>query len=359
MVRVTPRLRPARKRLSHSGVPPSWDPEAAPDAYRAHLNESPYPPLPSVVAAIVGTADQTHRYPDFRSIELTRAIAERLGVPAGHVTVGPGSTALLHQLLLAVIEPGDAVLFAHPSCDRYGFLSTLNRARPVQVPLRDSRQDLNSLRQAVTRRTRVVVIGNPHNPTGTVLAEDRLTAFLGDLPGDVVVVLDETYQEFVSTPAALDGVDAHRTWPNVVAVRSFSAAHSLAGLRVGFALAQPALTAVLRSTALPYVTTHVAERAAIASLGATTELSGRIQLLTAERDRLRTALREQGWNVPDSQANFLWLPLGPRSTTFAETCRDHGVVVRAWRRRGVRVTIGDPESNDLVAYVASRFPPAR
>ncbi|MFJ2158942.1 aminotransferase class I/II-fold pyridoxal phosphate-dependent enzyme [Streptomyces sp. NPDC087856] len=358
MTRATPRLRPIVKYLaSRDALHDGWT-GGLPVDHRAHLNESPYPPLPSVVATIRGTADQVNRYPDTGNAELAAAIADRLGVPAAHVTVGPGSTALIHQLFLAAVAPRETVVLTDPCADRYAFLTLLSGARPVQVRLDRGSQDLASMLHAVNRRTRVVVVGNPHDPTGTLVAREHLTELLAALPSDILVVLDETYREFVGTRTTPDGVEAHRLWPNVVAVRSFSAAHGLAGLRVGFALAQPALSTALRSTALPYGTTRLAELAALASLRATAEMSGRIHRLTGERDRLRSALRAQGWTIPHSQANFLWLPLGTRSVAFARACGDQGIAVRVWEGRGVRVTIGDPESNDLIAYVASRFPPA-
>ncbi|WP_029291928.1 histidinol-phosphate transaminase [Cellulomonas sp. HZM] len=317
-------------------------------AFKLSSNENPYPPLPSVVAAIADAAVDANRYPDMFATELTGALAERLDVPAESVVTGCGSVAVLGHVLTAVCEPGDEVVFPWRSFEAYPIAVTLAGAVPVRVPVAaDGRLDLEALADAITERTRVVVVCTPNNPTGPAVHADELDAFLARVPDDVLVVLDEAYVEFVRDPHAPDGLAVYRAHPNVVLLRTFSKAYGLAGLRVGYAVARPRLAAGIRQATTPFGVSHVAQLAAVASLRASRELAARVEGIVAERTRLLTGLRSQGWDVPDSQANFVWLGLGDASASFAERSARAGVVVRPFQGDGVRVSVGEPEATDV------------
>jgi histidinol-phosphate aminotransferase len=226
-------------------------------------------------------------------------------------------------------------------------------ASSVQVPLtRDERQDLDAIAAAVTDRTRLIMLCNPNNPTGTAIRHAELSAFLDRVPGDVLVLIDEAYREFVRDPDVPDGVECYRDRPNVVVVRTFSKAYGLAALRVGYAVAHEHVARALRAVALPFGVNQFAQEAAIASLKAETELFDRVEAVTRERTRVLAALREQGWQPPASEGNFVWLRLGERSAEFVEQAARAGVVLRCFPDEGVRISIGEPAANDAFLRVS-------
>jgi histidinol-phosphate aminotransferase len=215
--------------------------------------------------------------------------------------------------------------------------------------------DLDAMAEAITDRTRLIFVCNPNNPTGTVVRRAELERFLDRVPSDVLVVLDEAYREFIRDPEVPDGVEIYRERPNVCVLRTFSKAYGLAGLRVGFAIAHEPVAAALRKTAVPFGVSQLAQEAAIASLRAEDELLGRVGSLVCERRRVVETLRGQGWTVPETQANFVWLRLGERTLDFAAACEQHGVVVRPFPGEGMRATIGETEANDIFLKVAEGF----
>jgi histidinol-phosphate aminotransferase len=208
---------------------------------------------------------------------------------------------------------------------------------------------------AITDRTRLIFVCNPNNPTGTVVRRAELERFLDRVPSDVLVVLDEAYREFIRDIEVPDGVSIYRDRPNVCVLRTFSKAYGLAGLRVGFAIAHEPVAAALRKTAVPFGVSQLAQDAAVASLRAEDELLGRVGSLVCERNRVVEALRGEGWTVPETQANFVWLRLGERTLDFAAHCEQAGVVVRPFAGEGVRVTIGETEANDIFLKAADGF----
>lgn len=334
---------------------------AAPDgrSFKLSSNESPFGPPPSVVEAIARASHQVNRYPDNRAGELTEAIAERFGVPPERVAVGCGSVGVTQQLLEAVGEPGAEVAYAWRSFEAYPVLAGLSGAESVRVPLRDEAHDLPALAEAITPRTRLVFVCNPNNPTGTVVREDELARFLDRVPPDCLVVLDEAYAEYVRDPAVGDGISLQRDRPNVAVLRTFSKAYGLAGLRVGFMVAHEPVVRAVRATLLPFSVSVVAQAAAMASLAAEAELLERVERVVAERSRVRGELLAQGWTVPPTQANFVWLRLGEDTADFAAACGRAGVSVRPFAGDGVRVSIGDEEANEAFLAAARAFPRRR
>ncbi|GAA0232464.1 histidinol-phosphate transaminase [Actinomadura nitritigenes] len=350
MAETRPRLRDDLLELAvHAAVPNDGR------GYGADLNEAPFPPTDSVLAMARRAMSEVNRYPDDRCSELVQALSDELSVPAPHIAVGAGATAIIQQVLLAAVRHGDEVVCSWPSTERYPGLIQVAGARLEGVPLDGAHQDLGALAGAVTERTRVVFVGNPSDLTGTTVHRHALQNFLRRVPPDVLVVIDEEYREFVGEPAAPDGVRLYREHPNVAVIRTFSKAYGLAGLRVGFMVAQPRVIGAVRRTALPFGVSAVAQKAALSALRDQFELRRRIAVLVKERDRLLRLLRAQGWDVPTSGANFLWLPLGTRTDRFVQMCAEHGVKVNGYAGRGARITVGEPEANDLVGFVAARF----
>jgi histidinol-phosphate aminotransferase len=325
-------------------------------AHKLSSNESPYGPLPSVTEVIASAALDVNRYPDNGAEALTSAIASRFDVPAEHVAVGCGSVGVLKQLIEAVSHPGAEVLYAWRSFEAYPPLSDLAGATSVRVPLREETHDLGSMAAAITPRTRLILVCNPNNPTGTVVGQQQLTAFLDQVPADCLVVLDEAYHEYIRDDAVPDGVEVYRDRPNVAVLRTFSKAYGLAGLRVGFLIGHPPVAAAVRKTMLTFSVNSVAQAAAVASLAAESELLDRVDAVVKERDRVREALLADGWSVPPTEANFVWLRLGEHTTAFAEACDRAGIAVRPFAGEGARVSIGAPEANDAFLATAHAFP---
>ncbi|WP_445402699.1 histidinol-phosphate transaminase [Streptomyces sp. LE64] len=327
-----------------------------PVAYKLSSNENPYPPLPGVLERVTAAAGAFNRYPDLAATELVNELAERFDVPVDHLATGTGSVGVAQQLVQATAGPGDEVLYAWRSFEAYPIITQVSGATSVQVPLTaEDVHDLDAMADAITERTRLVFVCNPNNPTGTVVRRAALERFLDRVPADVLVVLDEAYREFIRDPEVPDGVRLYRDRPNVCVLRTFSKAYGLAGLRVGFAVAHEPVAAALRKTAVPFGVSQLAQDAAVASLRAEDELLGRVGALVGERGRVHAALVEQGWTVPPSQANFVWLRLGDRAGDFAAACERAGVVVRPFAGEGVRISLGEPEANDLFLRAAGEF----
>ena len=341
-----------RLRAAFDAVPdyvPGRVPRQGCENLKLSSNENPYPPLPAVVAAIRRQAGRVNRYPDPACTVLAGALAERLGVPSERILLGTGSVALGRLLVRAAAGPGDEVLYAWRSFEAYPIMADICGATSVRVPLRpDETHDLDAMADAVTERTRIILLCTPNNPTGTAIRRAELDRFLDRVPSDVLVVLDEAYTEFVRCPEAADGMDALRTRGNVVVLRTFSKAYGLAGLRIGYAVAHPEVAVVLRKVGLPFGVSQLAQDAALASLEAEGELLGRVELLVKERARVTDTLREYGFTLPDSEANFVWLRMGERTAELTEACAALGAAVRPYGADGVRITVGEPSANDTV-----------
>ncbi|MGB4779070.1 histidinol-phosphate transaminase, partial [Microbacterium sp.] len=259
--------------------------QAGAEAFKLSSNENPFEPLPGVVEA-VHAAVAFNRYPDASSPRLRAKLAERYGVQDDAVHVAAGSVSILYQLAQATSGPGDEILFSWRSFEAYPGLVTVAGARAVTVPNDAAgRHDLKAMARAVTRRTRLIIVCSPNNPTGPVVTQAAFDAFLARVPSDVLVILDEAYAEFVTAPDAVDGRQVLAAGhPNVVVLRTFSKAYGLAGLRVGYAVGDPRILAAARTTSIPLSVTAAAEAAALASLDAEDELLERVAVIGAHRD---------------------------------------------------------------------------
>jgi histidinol-phosphate aminotransferase len=326
-----------------------------PEAVKLASNETGYPPLPSVVEAVCRAATDLNRYPDAGALQLTTTVAARFGVEPPQVALGAGSVGLGQALVLATAGPGDEVLYAWRSFEAYPLLVTIAGARSRQVPLAGQVHDLDAMAAAITDDTRLVFVCNPNNPTGTTVGTAALERFLDAVPADVLVVIDEAYREFVTGSDVPDGLALARGRDNVAVLRTLSKAYGLAGLRVGYCLASPPVAEAVRKVQVPFAVSSVAQAAGVAALRAEHELADRLAEIVAERGRVVAALRALGVDVPDSEANFCWLPLGEQSLSFARQCEQHGVIVRAFAGDGVRVSTGTPAENDRFLSAAGEI----
>jgi histidinol-phosphate aminotransferase len=343
-----------------AGKPPVARPGLT--SYKLSSNENPYPPLPSVLAAVREGAETFNRYPDMFATGLTAAIADRFGVPVTHVATGTGSVGVLQQVVQSTATEGDEVVYAWRSFEAYPICVGLAGAESVRIPLTgEGRHDLDAMAAAVTARTRMILLCTPNNPTGPILTTEETERFIKRVPSDVVVVIDEAYQEFVRDEQAVDGIEMYRKYPNVAVLRTFSKAHGLAGLRVGYSVSQPDLTQHLRVSATPFAVSQIAEIAAVTSLEHFDDVVERVQSLVDERDRVTAGLRDLGWFVPEAQGNFVWLNLGADSAEFAALAGERALSVRAFADEGVRVSIGETEANTRFLELCAIYtkPPLR
>lgn len=322
-----------------------------PDTAKLSSNELPFPVQPAVLEALTAAAAGVARYPQMAGDDLTAALAARYEVAPEQVVVGNGSVALIQHLLDTVCDDGDEVVLPWRSFEAYPICVAVAGARAVKVPLTaDGRHDVPAMLAAVTERTRVVMACTPNNPTGPALTATELAELVAGVPGDVVVLVDEAYLDFVTDPSVGDAMDLLAAHANLVVSRTFSKAHALAGMRVGYMIGEPALIGAIRSVATPFGVSLPAQAAAIAALdpAALAETARRAGVVAAERDRVVTALRQAGWRVPDAQGNFFWLQVGAATADLAEHFRQRGILVRPFAGEGVRVSVGTGAENDRV-----------
>jgi len=349
---VTPRIRHGLDTI------PAYVPgRSFPGAVKLASNETTAGPLPSVRAAILDAVDNANRYPDNSAADLIAALSKRLSVPADRIAVGCGSVNLCQELVQITCDDGDEVVFSWRSFEAYPVISAVAGAKAVAVPNGpDHGHDLDAMLAAITDRTRLIFVCNPNNPTGTLIGKPDLEKFLDAVPDDVVVALDEAYFEYVRPAPGEDlpdGLELTAGRRNVVVLRTFSKAYGLAGIRVGYAVADPAIVIALGKVHTPFSVSAPAQRAAIASLEAAAELLDRTDGVVAERERVRAALVAAGYDVPASYANFVWLPLGAAAAAYTDAAAEAGVVLRGFAGDGVRVSIGDVHENDLFLSFAT------
>ncbi|MBP8539081.1 aminotransferase class I/II-fold pyridoxal phosphate-dependent enzyme [Streptomyces sp. MK37H] len=323
--------------------------------HQMSLNETVHPPLPEVVDAVLRTARTAHRTLDALGNGLCQALAAHLGVEPGHVLAGPGSGALLQQLFSTLTGPDTDTVHAWPSWEAYPMMAANAGSTTVRVPLSGYDHDLKAMADAVTDRTRMVLLCTPNNPTGTALEHDQILRFLDRLPSHVTVVIDEAYRDFADPGAIADGIALHRADERVCVVRTFSKSYGLLSLRVGYLVAHEPVLAPLRTILPFYRVSAVAQEAAIAGLGAHERVLRQCAETAGERDRLHRILLDQGWEAPASQGNFLWLPMTSGVERFTQFCADHGVVVCGKPGEGIRVTVAEPEANQAFAELAGKY----
>ena len=325
------------------------------DPLALSLNENPFPPLPAVRSALIRSIYAANRYPEFLPERLRGVIAGHIGAPADQVVLGAGATGVALQALHALTTPGDVIAMASPTFDGYPIIAQMARLKPVTVPLdKHGHNDLDGLAEAAAD-ARVVVVCRPHNPTGTLEPMAELVGFLRRVPPDTVVLLDEAYIEFAAPAHRFDVAALIARFPNLVAVRTFSKAYGLAGLRIGYGLASAELARTLWSQQLPFGIALTGLLAVAASYHAEDQLQQRIQAINAERRYLRMRLSALGIYTTDAHANFVYLP-PERGRLWREVFADSGLHVRHYADGGARITVGNRASTLAVLSAIGKAP---
>jgi len=251
---------------------------------------------------------------------------------------------------------GDEILYSWRSFEAYPIITAGTGATSIQVPNTAGHgHDLDAMAAAITDRTRLVMVCSPNNPTGTAVRRAELERFLDTVPASVLVVIDEAYREFVTDPDVPDGLEIAGDRPNVVVLRTLSKAWGLAGARIGWLSAPEPVADAVRKVITPFSVSTVAQAGALAALQQRTEMQRRVNVIIGERTRVAETVRQWLPEVPETQANFVWLPLGERAAEFGAGCERHGVIVRAFAGDGVRVTIGTPAENDVFLAAAAEI----
>ncbi|WP_042884479.1 histidinol-phosphate transaminase [Cupriavidus necator] len=321
-------------------------------------NENPLGMPASAQRAVADAVAELGRYPDSNGFALKAALSARFGVPEEWLTLGNGSNDILELAAHALVEPGQSIVYAEYSFAVYALATQEIGARAIEVPARDYGHDLDAMAAAIAPDTRLVFIANPNNPTGTFVPAAQIEAFLRQVPAHVVVVLDEAYNEYLDADQQYDSVAWVRRYPNLLVSRTFSKAYGLAGLRVGYAVAQPELTDLLNRVRQPFNVNSVAQAAAVAALGDTDFLRRSAELNRSGKAQLTEAFDRLGLEYVPSSGNFVLVRVGDDDGAGARVnlaLLKQGVIVRPVGNynlpRWLRVTIGLPEEN--AAFVAA------
>jgi histidinol-phosphate aminotransferase len=351
---MPPRWRPVLAEIEPYVVPPPLDALAAElgqPVLRLSANENPLGPSPLAVAAIRAEAERIHLYPDGGAPALAEAVAHALGVAPSQLLFGNGGDEILTLLARALLDPGDEVVVPDPSFEPYTTTTRLAGAVVVASPLRDYRIDLDDVLARVGPRTKLVCLSSPHNPTGTVLDRPAWERFCAHCPGDVVVLLDEAYVDFIEAPdRTADGLAALRARPgNLVLLRTFSKITGLAGLRVGYAIAGPEVIGQLERTREPFNVGRLAQAGAAAAVRDPAHREATRRVVWAERRALAAAFAARGLFHPPTEANFFLVRLGRPTGPVVAALRARGVLVRDGAVVGypehLRISVGTPEQN--------------
>jgi histidinol-phosphate aminotransferase len=315
-------------------------------------NENPFGVPQSAQQAMAAAAADLGRYPDANGFDLKAALAARYDVPTDWITLGNGSNDILEIAAKAFVQKGEAVVYAQYSFAVYALATQALGARAIVVPAVDHGHDLDAMAAAIDADTRLVFIANPNNPTGTFLTAAQLEAFLAKVPQRVVVVLDEAYNEFLAPEHQYESTAWVRKYPNLIVSRTFSKAYGLAGLRVGFAIAQPALTDLMNRVRQPFNVNALAQAAAIAALNDTAFLDRTAHNNAAGYLQFVEAFKELGLDYVPSFGNFVLVRVGQDDLAGARVnlaLLKQGVIVRPVGGYGLpqwlRISIGLPEEN--------------
>jgi len=335
-----------------------------PAILRLSSNESPLGPSPKVIEALRREAPRAHLYPDGGSTALREALGRRLGISSDWIMAGNGGDEILGLIARAAFEPGDEILMPHPAFEPYDIETRLSGATPVRSPLRGYDTDLGDLLARVTARTKAVFLCTPHNPATTIIRRGPLERFLEALGDDPpLVVLDEAYRDFCDDPETADGALLARRHPRLIALRTFSKIAGLAGLRLGYALAQPEVIDWLGRVRAPFNVNRFAQVAGVAALDDPEHLERTRALILTERPRLLDEVARRGAPAPPSQANFILPRVGEQADALRAALFKAGILVREGAAVGfpghLRISVGTREHNNRLLEVWDRTTSAR
>ena len=321
------------------------------------FNESPYGPSPLAVQAMQQAACQVHLYYDMEAKELRQKIAQKHGVSLDHVYIGNGGDEAIALLVNAFVSPHDEVIMPWPTFGQYANATTIMDGVPVKVPVRsdDLRADLTAMLSAITARTKIIFLCNPNNPTGVAVAGSELREFLAAIPSHIIVGLDEAYFDYVEASDFLSGLALLGEYPNVAVIRTFSKIYGLAGMRVGYAIANPAIVTMVQRVRPLFNVNTLAQFGAMAALDDQDFVRFSAERNATERAWISQQLTKMGWRVFPSQTNFVFVDTGRDAAPLADAAREAGIIIRAGAGWGyptfLRISLGTHEQNAALVDV--------
>jgi histidinol-phosphate aminotransferase len=318
-------------------------------AIKLASNENPLPPSDRVQQAVVAALGALHRYPDGSGFYLRQALAKKHGVSPEQILLGNGSNELIELVVRSFVRPGDEAIIPHPSFVVYPMTVQAVGGTRVTVALADYRLDLEGMARAITPATKVVFIPNPNNPTATIVTADEVDRFMARVPERTIVVFDEAYFEFACGPDFPDALGYVKQGRKAVVLRTFSKAASLAGLRVGYALADGEATGLMNRIRAPFNVNSLAQAAALAALEDEARVQEGVAMIAAGRRYLYDEFTRLGLRYVPARANFILVDVGRSAAEVYQKLLRAGVIVRPMTSFGMptalRITVGAPEEN--------------
>ena len=311
-------------------------------------NENPLGPSPKAVDAVTNALKNLNRYPDGGCYYLKEKLASRLGVKPENIIIGNGSNEIIELVVRTFLRPGEEAVMGNPSFAVYPLVVPAAGGKAVLVPLKNLTHDLDAMADAITEKTKIVFIANPNNPTGTMNTKAQLDKFIGRLPDDIILVLDEAYYEFVTSKDFPNSFEYLKEGKNVVILRTFSKIYGLAGLRVGYGIAPERLNFYMNKVRQPFNVNSLAQIAAMAALDDEEHLK-RSQKNNADGLKfLYGEIKAMGFEYVPTHANFFLIKVGKGKEVY-DALLKQGVIVRPMASYGlgeyIRVTVGTPEEN--------------
>ncbi|TDB59992.1 aminotransferase class I/II-fold pyridoxal phosphate-dependent enzyme [Photorhabdus khanii] len=311
-------------------------------------NENPFMPLPNVTESISIELDKINRYPESFPESLRNNLSLKLEIPSEMIMIGAGSAGIALTSLQALSKPNFKIAYSWRNFEAYPLISNIVGAHISTIPLRtDGTQDLEALINK-SKQTDVIILCNPHNPTGEFIQSDDLYSFLTSIPNTTFIILDEAYIEYVTDFTPPDSIHWIEKFPNLIVIRSFSKAYGLAGMRIGYGIAHPDIVSKINSSQLPFSVNSLSNAAALASLKATEKIMHRVRYIASERQRISSYLHNQGWNVLHSQTNFLWIHEPKKTMLLEKLLKNENIVAKVYPGEGVRITLGSKDDNDAI-----------
>jgi len=312
-------------------------------------NENLLGPSPKALKAIIKELNNIYLYPDGPCTRLREAVAKKFKVSKNMVVISNGVDNIILMIAATFINEGEEVLMADPTFPVYTNVTQIMGGKPIKVRLKDFRHDLDEMLKKVNKKTKLVFICNPNNPTGTIVSKEELNKFLSELPARVILILDEAYGEFVNDPSYPYGLDYVKRGGKIIVLRTFSKVYGLAGLRIGFAIAQEDIIRCMYQVRDPFPVHRLAQVAAIAALNDSNHIRNSIQLVYEGRRYFYLELERLGFEYVPSQANFIFIDFGIDSTKLARALLQEGIIIRPGKMWGyptfARITIGRMEDN--------------
>lgn len=326
---------------------------------KLNSNENCLGASPMALEAVQNSIADLHLYPDNSAYYLKKRLSEKLAVSPDQIIFGNGSNELVQFIAMTFLLPGEEIITASPTFVLYSIMGQVLGGRVKEIPLKDYSYDLEAIAEAVSESTKIVFISNPNNPTGTIVEKRAFEAFINRVPRDVIVVVDEAYREYVTSPDFPDTLSCIGNRDNLILLRTFSKAYGLAGLRIGYAVAQKTLIDYMEKLREPFNANHLAQNAALAALDDDDHIAKTRQNNQQGLDYLYANLNRLGIGYVPTQANFVLIHLGNRTEKVYDALFKAGIIVRSMKGWGledyIRVTVGLPEQNHKFIEVVEKI----